>query len=104
MLLSVNIWGPSTQQCDQMGRLFFQYLAIYSNETHSAQWQFLAQAGSKYFQIMNTPFEKLPKTFRFFPKCRNFAKSGHTAFPLFIFFAHQQCDQIGRFNGHGATF
>ena len=60
-------------QCDQMEKLF------------SKIWPFIMHNGHKIFpkQVQKRPnttqtLQKLPNTFIIWPKCRNFAKSGHT--------------------------
>ena len=75
-------WKPSGTkpliQCDQMNRLCFQYLAIYSNESMPISIQIVTKR-VKYFAKTNLSLNILPKTFKIWPKWRIFAKSGHTA-------------------------
>ena len=64
-------------QCDQMPRLFLQFLALYNNEflpnsIKSCQSRFTFLPNIKW------TFKKLPKTYKILPKWQNFAKCGHT--------------------------
>ena len=56
-----------SHQCDQMTRLCFQYLAIYSS-----------QSELKTLPKAKLTLNKLPQIFKYWPKWWNFTKSGHT--------------------------
>ena len=63
-------------QCDQMARLFiiiwpFQTLQIGPRVKK-------CQICSQFCKVLIRDFKKCSKTLRALPKCRNFAKSGHT--------------------------
>ena len=65
-----------SSHCDQMARLFYQYLVICKNEKlpciKGDQTRF------KSFSEYLLTLKKLPKTFKIFPNRWNFAQSGHT--------------------------
>ena len=44
-------------QCDQMARLFFQYLAIYKDEILPKNTQKSPKVGSQLYQISNKPLK-----------------------------------------------
>ena len=69
----------TADQCDQMVRLFLQYLFIYSNENQPNGIQNLSKRVSNFCQILNMPSKCCPKTLKILPKWQNFAKCGHTA-------------------------
>ena len=54
-----NSWG----QCDQMARLFFQYLAIYNDENLTRSIQKVPNKGSQLCQISNKPLLKCCQRF-----------------------------------------
>ena len=51
-------------QCDQMARLFFQYLAIHNNDVLSNYIKKFAKIGFTFCQLLNEPskFCKMPKS------------------------------------------
>ena len=66
-------------QCDQMARLFVQFLAIQDNENFPIDKKY-AKEVSKFCPIPNKHSNKCPKTLTMLPEWRNFGKSGHTVY------------------------
>ena len=84
-------------QCDQMARLYFQYLANKTNENFPNRI-ILAKVGSTLCQILDKACFKLPKAFKILTKRRNFTKSGHT-----VPDQQQAADVVGRSRGPAQT-
>ena len=61
----------TTLQCDQMARLFFQYLAIYNDEILPKSIQKSPKVGSQLWQISNKPFKSCQR-FQIFAKLAKF--------------------------------
>ena len=64
-------------QCDQMDILFIQYLAVYNNE-NLPNSIIIGPSRFKILPSTKLTLQKLPKNWNFWPKWRNFVKSGHT--------------------------
>ena len=60
-------------QCDQMSRLFLQYLALYNNELLPNSIE-SSQSKFTILPIIKYNFKKLPKTCKMLPNWRNFAQ------------------------------
>ena len=69
------IW-PS-DQCDQMTKLCFKYLRIFSNEICPKAYK-LCQRELKTLPKTKQTLNMLPRIFKCLTKRWNFAKSGHT--------------------------
>ena len=69
----------SGSQCDQMARLFFQFLAVYCNES-LPHWQNVCQSRLTIWPNTKWTLQRLPNGFKILAKWWNFAKSGHTVF------------------------
>ena len=62
---------------------FYQYLAIYNNG-HLPNSMIICPSRSKILPSTKLTLQKLPKPLNFQPKWRNFAKSCHTARPVYL--------------------
>ena len=73
MLFFRLIFYLASEQCDQMARLFVQYLTN-ENIEKLPNWKYISQI----LLITEWTLKRLPKKFQILPKWWNFAKSGHT--------------------------
>ena len=66
-------------QCDQMARLYFIIWLLTTTQI-CPKFIKIGKVGFKFCRTQNKTLKCLPKNFESLPKCRNFAKSGHTAY------------------------
>ena len=59
-----TLWNTSWQQCDQMARLFFQFLAIYNNESLHSKEMF-SKLGLQFCQILNKSSKDSQRVLKF---------------------------------------
>ena len=69
----INVHGSVTRWLHYLFNIW-PYAAMKLAQKHNK----FASVCSKFCQIQNRPYNKLPKSFKISPKWRNFAKSGHT--------------------------
>ena len=74
-----QVGGKPSYKCDQMQKLFFQYLAIYCNENMPNGHNKFPTFFSKFGQTLNKPSKNYQRLYKIWPKWRNLAKSVHTA-------------------------
>ena len=74
--------------CDQMAKLCFQYLAIFSNENVPNSIK-LCQSELKTLPKPKKTLKILPKIFNYLPTLCNFAKSGHTGWRRLLYYIYE---------------
>ena len=81
----------SGSQCDQMARLFFQFLAVYCNES-LPHWRNVCQSRLTILPNTKWTLQRLANGFKILAKWWDFAKSGHTGGSSDKIFCVQQTD------------
>ena len=87
------------RQCEQMARIFFQYLAIYKSVNLPKSIKYFPKQVQS-FANQKIKLLKVAQILKKLPKWRNFAKSGHTTTETalrlsYFFFDHKLSQQNG---------